>query len=193
MHAQAVIALDDDPEIMASPDRQTRRLTLREFQRQLVERTQRARSDNHSSSLRLAVQAGDQRLLLDVAHTVEVMPCEGVTRVPHTCAWFLGLINCRGQLTGVIDFPGFLGHPVMPWQDTDRLLVLSDTFDTPCALRVTRVPSLVSLSGFSDVSKPDGEPAWVSGIYTDRDAQSWRLLNVSLLMNDPAFLGVVFK
>ncbi len=191
MHAHAVIAPPDGPDSMTSPDRQTRRLALREFQRQLVERTQLARSDNHSQSLRLAVQAGDQRLLLDVAHTFEVILCEGVTPVPHTCAWFLGLINCRGKLTGVIDFPGFLGHPVMPWQDTDRLLVLSDTLAAPCALRVTRVPSLMSLSGFSDPSKPDDEPAWVSGIYTDRDAQSWRLLDLSLLINDPAFLAVV--
>lgn len=193
MHAQAVIALHDDPDSMASPDRHPHRLTLREFQRQLVERTERARSDNHSSSMRLAVQAGDQRLLLDVAHTFEVIPCEGVTRVPHTCAWFLGLINCRGKLTGVIDFPGFLGHPVMPWHDTDRLLVLSDALATPCALRVTRVPSLVSLSGFSETSKTEAEPAWVSRAYTDRDAQSWRLLDLSLLVNDPAFLSVVIK
>ena len=191
MHAQAVIAQHDEPASMAPPDRHAHRLTLREFQRQLVERTERARSDNHSSSLRLAVHAGDQRLLLDVAHTFEVIPCEGVTRVPHTCAWFLGLINCRGKLTGVIDFPGFLGHPVTPWQDTDRLLVLSDTLAVPCALRVTRVPSLVSLSGFSEASKTECEPAWVSRVYNDRDAQSWRLPDLSLLINDPAFLSVV--
>lgn len=193
MHAHAVIAPPDASDSLTPPDRQTRRLALREFQRQLAERTQLARSDNHSQSLRLAVQAGDQRLLLDMAHIFEVIPCEGVTPVPHTCAWYLGLINCRGKLTGVIDFPGFLGHPVMPWQDTDRLLVLSDTLAAPSALRITRVPSLVSLSGFSDPSKPDDEPVWVSGVYTDRDGQSWRLLDLSLLTNDPAFLAVVAK
>lgn len=181
----------DTADSMTPPDRQARRLSLREFQRQLVVRTQHARADNNSPSLRLAVQAGDQRLLLDVAHTFEVIPCEGVTPVPHTCAWFLGLINCRGKLTGVIDFPGFMGYPVMPLQDSDRLLVLSDALAAPCALRVTRVPSLVSLSGFSDGSKPDAEPAWVSGVYIDRDAQPWRLLDLSLLTNDPAFLTVV--
>lgn len=193
MHAQAVVVRRDDPNQMDSMDQYAHRLTLREFQRQLVERTERARLENHGAALRLAVQAGNQHLLLDVAHTFEVIPCEGVTRVPHTCAWFLGLINCRGQLTGVIDFPGFLGHPVMPWQDTDRLLVLSDTLATPCALRVTRVPSLVSLSGFAEAPKTACEPAWVSSVHTDRDGQSWRLLNLPLLINDPLFLSVVAK
>ena len=193
MHAQTVTDSHQEQDRLIAPDRRARRLALREFQRQLAERTQLARSDKHSKPMRLAVQAGDQRLLLDVAHTSEVISGEGVTSVPHTCAWFLGLINCRGKLTGVIDFPGFLGLPVMPWQDTDRLLVLSDTLAVPWALRVTRVPGLVDLSGFSDQSRADNEPAWVNAVYTDRDAQSWRLLDMSLLISDSAFLDVVAR
>lgn len=191
MQANALIEPHDEQGPVALPDRQVRRQALREFQRQLVERTQLARSDHSSKPMRLAVQAGDQRLLLAVAHTTEVIPCEGVTPVPHTRAWFLGLINCRGKLTGVIDFSGFLGYPVKAWQDTDRLLVLSDCLTVPCALRITRVPGLVSLSDFTDQPRPDGEPAWVSAIYSDRHAQSWRLLDLSLLISDPAFLDVV--
>ena len=193
MHAQAVVDSHHERDIMTAPDRQARRLALREFQHQLAERTQLARLNNQSKSMRLAVHAGDQRLLLDVAHTAEVILAEGVARVPHTCTWFLGLINCRGKLTGVIDFPGFLGFPVMPWQDADRLLVLSDTLAVPCALRVTRVPSLVDLSGLSDRSRSDKDPAWVSAVYTDRDAQSWRLLDMLLLISDSTFVDVVTR
>ena len=84
MHAQAVVDSHHERDIMTAPDRQARRLALREFQHQLAERTQLARLNNQSKSMRLAVHAGDQRLLLDVAHTAEVILAEGVTRVPHT-------------------------------------------------------------------------------------------------------------
>lgn len=180
-------------ESLANPARQERRQALREFQRQLVERTQRACSGSSSAQMRLAVQAGEQSILLDIAHTAEVIPYEGIERVPHTCAWFLGLINCRGRLTGVIDFSGFLGHPVRPAQDADRLLVLSDTLAVPCALRVSRVTGLVSLSGFSTQPRPLDEPPWVSSIHVDREARTWRLLDLSLLVGDPVFLDVVSR
>ncbi len=140
--------------------------------------------------MRLAVQAGDQRFLLDIAHTAEVIPYEAVKRGPHTCAWFLGLINCRGRLTGVIDFSDFLGHLVRPAQDSDRLLVLSDALTVPCALRVSRVTGLVSLSGYSSQLKPTDEPDWVRSMYVDRESHPWRLLDLSLLMGDPTFLDV---
>lgn len=180
-------------EVLANPARQDRRQALREFQRQLVERTQRACSGSSSAQMRLAVQAGEQSILLDIAHTAEVIPYEGIERVPHTCAWFLGLINCRGRLTGVIDFSGFLGHPIRPAQDADRLLVLSDTLAVPCALRVSRVTGMVSLSSFSTQPRPLDEPPWVSSIHVDREARTWRLLDLSLLVGDPVFLDVVSR
>ena len=191
MHARSVSEMPIAQDELATSDRQERRQALREFQRQLVERTQLARSGSSSEQMRLAVQAGDQRLLLDVAHTAEVIAYESVKRVPHTCAWFLGLINCRGRLTGVIDLSGFLGRPVRPAQDSDRLLVLSDTLPVPCALRVSRVAGLVSLSGFTSQSRPAGESSWVSSFFVDQESRVWRLLDLPLLMEDPAFLDVV--
>jgi len=191
MHIRSVTEMHAEQDALATPDRQERRQALREFQRQLVERTQLARSGSSSEQMRLAVQAGDQRLLLDVAHTAEVIAYESVKRVPHTCAWFLGLINCRGRLTGVIDLSGFLGRSVSPAQDSDRLLVLSDTLAVPCALRVSRVTGLVSLSSFTSQSKPADESPWVRSFFVDRESRAWRLLDLPLLMEDPAFLNVV--
>ena len=191
MHARSVSEMPIAQDELAASDRQERRQALREFQRQLVERTQLARSNCQSEQMRLAVQAGDQQYLLEVAHTAEVITYEGVKPVPHTCAWFLGLINCRGRLTGVIDLSGFLGRPVRPAQDSDRLLVLSDTLPVPCALRVSRVAGLVSLSGFTSKSRPADESSWVSSFLVDRESRVWRLLDLPLLMEDPAFLDVV--
>lgn len=193
MHARSATETQAEQDVLAPSDRQERREALREFQRQLVERTQRARSGRNSEQMQLAVQAGDQQLLLDIAHTAEVIPYEGIKRVPHTCAWFLGLINCRGRLMGVIDLCGFLGLPVKPSQDSDRLLVLSDTLAVPCALRVSRVTGLVSLSGFTLQSKPADELSWVRSIFADRELRTWRLLDLPLLMEDPAFLDVVAR
>lgn len=191
MQALSPTRASDQHDALASPDRQERRQALREFQRQLVERAQRARSDNNSEQMRLAAQAGDQQLLLDISHIAEVIPYEGVKRVPHTAPWFLGLINCRGKITGVMDFSGFLGHPVKPLQDSDRLLVLSDALEAPCALRVSRVTGLVSLAGFSLQSKSADEPGWVQSVFLDRESRIWRLLDLPLLMRDPEFLDVV--
>ena len=191
MQALPSTQASDSHDALASPDRQARRQALREFQRELVERTQRARVGNNSEQMRLAVQAGDQQLLLDIAHAAEVIAYEGVKRVPHTAVWFLGLINCRGRITGVMDFSGFLGHPVKPLQDSDRLLVLSDALEVACAVRVSRVTGLVSLSDFSMQSKSADEPAWVRSVFVDRESRTWRLLDLPLLMGDPKFLDVV--
>jgi twitching motility protein PilI len=193
MHAELATEMHPQQDVLPAPSRQERRQALREFQRQLVERAHLARSGSNSEQMRLAVQAGDQQLLLDVAHTAVVIPNEGIKRVPHTCAWFLGLINCRGRLMGVIDLSGFLGRPVKPPQDSDRLLILSDTLAVPCALRVSRVTGLVSLSGFTLQSKPADESPWVRSFYVDRESRSWRLLDLPLLMEDPAFLDVVAR
>lgn len=180
-------------QVTDSSSRQARRQALREFQHQLVERTQRARADKQLVQKRLAVRAGQQRLLLEVACTSEVIVWEGVTRVPHTRAAFLGLINCRGRLTGVIDFAAFLGEPDRSTQDTDRLLVLSDTLDMPCALRVTQVVGLVSLAGFTASPPPASEPVWVTSVLTDPDSQRWRLLDLSALVHDPAFIQIAHQ
>ena len=191
MQARSPTQTSDQHDGFVSPDRQERRQALREFQRQLVERAQRARSAKNSEPMRLAAQADDQHLLLDVAHTAEVIPYEGVKRVPHTATWFLGLVNCRGRITGVMDFSGFLGRPVKPLQDSDRLLVLSDALEAPCALRVSRVTGLVALSGFSLQSKSADEPGWVRSVFVDRESRMWRLLDLPLLMGDPKFLNVM--
>jgi len=191
MHEQPISEMRIEQDELSTPDRQERRQALREFQRQLVERTQLALSSSNSGQMRLAVQAGDQQYLLDVVHIAEIIAYEGVHPVPHTCAWFIGLINCRGRLTGVIDLSGFLGCPVRPAQDSDRLLVLSDTLPVPCALRVSRVTGLVSLSGFISQSRPAGESSWVSSFFVDRESRAWRLLDLPMLMEDPAFLDVV--
>ena len=178
-------------DMAVSTVRPSRRQTLREFQQQLVERTQRAGEQRKNELLRLALHVGDQRLLIDVADATEVIPFEGVTPVPHTRDWFLGLINCRGKLNGVIDFAGFLGQPVAPVRDSDRLLVLSDALPAPCALRISRVAGLVSLSGLSSQPRPSDEPVWVTGLYVDREAVCWRMTDLAQLMLVPAFLDVI--
>jgi hypothetical protein len=61
----------------------------------------------------------------------------------------------------------------------------------PCALRVSRVTGLVSLSSFTSQSKPADESPWVKSFFVDRESRAWRLLDLPLLMEDPAFLNVV--
>ena len=83
--------------------------SLQEFQQQLSLRMQQARRAHASSQACLAVTTGVRRWLFELAHTAEMLPLAGLTPVPFTRPWFLGLINHRSQLTGVIDLDAFAG------------------------------------------------------------------------------------
>ena len=80
----------------------SRRLNLREFQQDLIDRMQ-AKSRTGDQISTLGVQIAEQNWLVDMHDLSGVLPLPPLTAAPLAKPWFLGMINVRGALYGVRD------------------------------------------------------------------------------------------
>ena len=110
------------------------RVSLRDYQRELAERLKVAGTAGTSS--KLAVQAGAERWLVDMAEASEVIPVPPIAPVAQTRPWFKGLANVRGNLYSVVDFPAFLGGKGVALGEQSRLLLIAPRYRVGAALLV---------------------------------------------------------
>jgi twitching motility protein PilI len=108
---------------LSKPDKE---LALRDYQRDLLTRTQSAQQSSSVSQKRLAFSAGGYRWLIQMENAIEIMPMPHVVPVPGTYDWLRGLMNYRGRLVSVIDFNRLLAGPEASKNNDDRLIILSD-------------------------------------------------------------------
>ena len=155
---------------LSKPDKE---LALRDYQRDLLTRTQSAQQSNSFSQKHLAFSAGGYRWLIQMEDAIEIMPIPSVMAVPCTYDWFRGLMNYRGRLVSVIDFNRLLAGPEAPKNKNDRLIVLSDRLSVPCALQVAHLSGLLDLN-FSQTkssARGDGDhmipPVDAQGVHVD--------------------------
>jgi twitching motility protein PilI len=163
---------------------------LREFQAQLVERMQAARSGAMVQASMLGLRVGETHWLLDLPEAGEIVPFAGVTRVPLTKPWYLGLGNIRGNLVGIIDFAQFLGMAPTPIDKESRIVSFSTTLTFNCGLLVSRVMGLRKLADMERQESDDDASPWKGHRYVDRDAQAWTEIRLSEIVKDPQFLHV---
>jgi twitching motility protein PilI len=163
---------------------------LRDFQQQLTQRLQQARSMRSAAQSCIAVSTGLRRWLFDLRHTAELLPLAGVTPVPFTRDWYLGLTNHRSQLTGVIDLDAFVGASSVPWQAGDRLLALSSSLPLRCAIRVTQMVGVIDRASFRPVPNDATQVAWCPLSFSDVDELRWDWVDLPVLMRTPAFLEI---
>jgi twitching motility protein PilI len=171
------------------PDGSARRTRLREFQSQLVERMQAARTGVDTRVSQLGVVIGQRRWLLSLQEAGEIVSVGSITKVPLTHEWFLGLTNIRGNLISVIDFSQFQGHGASTIDKESRIVAFAPSLSFNCGLLVTRVLGLRNVADMEQKSDPNSLP-WSSQHYVDRDSQVWTELNLSLVVQDPLFLQV---
>jgi twitching motility protein PilI len=163
------------------------RVSLRDYQRELAERLRQAGSTATSS--KLAVQAGEDRWLVDLGEASEVIPVPAITPVPQTRPWFKGLANVRGHLYSVVDFPAFLGGAPVPLTEQARLLLFADRFRASAALLVTSSLGLRSPAQWQ--ARESSAPAtWLRAEYLDDAGAAWKELDVAGLVRDEGFLVV---
>src|SRR3989449_10972496 len=93
--------------------RRAAKLSLRAFQQELATRVA-AKTASQVEQSRLGIACADERWLIRLADAGEVIAVPQMATVPLTKPWYLGVANIRGNLYGVIDFAGFLGHPLEP-------------------------------------------------------------------------------
>jgi twitching motility protein PilI len=167
------------------------RVSLRDYQRELAERLKQAGSAGTAS--KLAVQAGAERWLVDMAEANEVIPVPQITPVAQTRGWFKGLANVRGNLYSVVDFPAFLGGTPVPLTEQARLLLVADRFRASTALLINgslglRNPAQMKARERAGQAQ---EPApWLRAEYVDEAGGAWKELDLAVLVRDESFLVV---
>jgi twitching motility protein PilI len=177
--------------VITKPDRGARRTRLREFQAQLVERMQAARSGEQQHASQLGVVIGQMRWLLNLQEAGEIMSVGAITKVPLTQAWFLGLTTNRGNLISVIDFAAYLGGPPTHIDKESRIVSFAPALSFNSGLLVSRIMGLRNMSIMELQPMPqDSSPPWSRNRYVDQDAQVWTELSLSTIIQDPQFLHV---
>ncbi|KYC28896.1 Chemotaxis signal transduction protein [Sterolibacterium denitrificans] len=181
-----------------------KRLSLREFQAGLAERLSSAARGADSRAL-LGIQAGNGYWLLGLADAGEIVPLASLpsraslTPVALTKPWFVGLVNIRGVLYGVVDFSLFQGGEPTPLNDDARLLLIGTRYGSNSALLVSRTLGLKNPDGLECVAEVEAAaesgPAqsWIGETYCDRQdavAPRWRRLRVQPLLVHPEFLDI---
>ncbi|KON81155.1 chemotaxis protein CheW [Azoarcus sp. PA01] len=165
-----------------------KRLSLREFQEDLVRRFAEARSgDRHAL---LGVQAGAENWLINLTDTGEIAPPPPLVPVPLACEWFRGLVNVRGTLFSVVDFSAFHdGAPIDPG-GAARLLLVGMRHGVNCALLVSRAIGLRSPDDFHpDRNGGDDARPWVQARVRDARERLWLKLDVPQLLAHRSFLN----
>jgi twitching motility protein PilI len=164
-----------------------RRVSLREFQQDLVRRLNEAAASD-APSARLGVQVGPEFWLVRLEEAGEVMPVPAIARVPLTRGWFRGLANIRGNLFSVIDLSAFQGGEPTPHTPDSRLLLVAERYNLNAALMVNRMLGLRNLQHFEPHAAAEAERPWEAGRYTGRDGQVWRELSMNALVYSEGFL-----
>lgn len=177
--------------VFKKPDTAGRRTRLREFQSQLVERMQAARSGVDARVNQLGVMIGETRWLLNLQEAGEIVSVGSITQVPLTQDWFLGLSNIRGNLISVIDFARFQGLAQSPIDKDCRIVAFAPALSFNSGLLVSRVMGLRNIAEMELQANPSvAATPWSTQRYIDRESQVWTELNLSLVVQDPQFLHV---
>jgi len=167
-----------------------RRERLREFQSQLLERMQAARSSEAASANQLGVMIGQTRYLLNLREAGEIVSVGHITPVPLTRDWYLGLLNIRGNLIGVIDIQRFQGQPPVEINSDCRVIAFSTGLAFNAGLLVTKVLGLRNVAEMTAQQIGTDENGWMQQSYVDGNAQTWFELNLSNLIQDGSFLHI---
>ncbi len=171
---------------------------LRQYQLQLIERIQAARSGALAARKELGVMLGGRACLLDLTQLGEIVIATGVQiqAVPLAQDWYLGLAAMRGRLTAVIDLARYMGEPACVGGSHGRIITFSPRLGLNCALLVERVLGLRQLRAMQSVPMPDAPPralpSWAAQALRDSEGQQWLRLDLAQLAQSERFLDAGF-
>ena len=169
------------------------KLNLRAFQQELATRLA-AKTSAQVEQSRLGIACAGEQWLIRLADAGEVTAVPQTASVPLTKPWYLGISNIRGNLYGVIDFAGFLGHPlepIAPGTSETRLVLFGPRVgELRAGLIVHRVLGLRNLAELSKSEPPAGAPAWYGARWTETGGAVWQEIDLARLAQDAAFLQV---
>ncbi|MYM23365.1 chemotaxis protein CheW [Duganella sp. FT135W] len=159
-----------------------RRSRLRQYQVQLLERMQAAKTGAAEGGRELGVMIGGRLCLLDLTQISEIVPLQATTPVPLTQDWYLGLANIRGHLTGVIDLARYQQRSAGDAAPAERrLITFAPGLGFNCALLVERVLGLRKLAEMEAVADDE---------FRDSEGQQWLRIDLAQLVQEPRFVQV---
>lgn len=171
------------------------RQALKELQIRLAERLQLAKTQG-VAPLWLAVEAGSKKYLFPLAQSGEIFPWVSIQTVSYTQAWFLGVVNLRGGLYGVVDLASYVsGQASLATNEfarsDSRLVALNSALEVNCVLLIDKLAGLRKQDAFIDFSarEPDA-PAFLGNQYLDLNGASWQEINLQLLAQEIHFLTI---
>jgi twitching motility protein PilI len=169
------------------------KLDLRAFQRELATRLA-AKTAAQVEQSRLGIACAGAQWLIRLADAGEVIAMPQTASVPMTKPWYLGIANIRGNLYGVIDFAGFLGHPlepIAPGASQARLVLFGPRAgELRAGLVVHRVLGLRNLAELARSEPPQDAPGWYGPRWTESAGAVWQEIDLARLAQDAAFLQV---
>ncbi len=171
------------------------REALRELQTRLASRVQAARSEGVSAAW-LAVSAGDQNYLFPLVQSGEIFPLTNIQPVPYSRPWFMGVMNLRGGLFGVVDLASFLGGGAARIRTEQSLadssvVTFNLALDINCALMVDGLAGLRKADAFVSTSAPEpGSPTCFGHRFIDLAGLQWQEINLRTLAQAPEFLSI---
>ncbi len=174
----------------------SKRQGIQELQARLASRLA-AKDQTGALATWLAVEAGGHRFLLPLGQSGELFHPGPLVTVPYARSWFLGLVNLRGALYGVVDLVNlpWLGVAERPrkWTDSphSRLIVLPSMGDTLCALAVDRVLGLKASQEFQlATGEANGLPEGLGRRLVDQEGTNWLEIDLVKLSALPEFLDI---
>jgi twitching motility protein PilI len=172
-----------------------KRISLREFQRDLAARLGSAQRGETSRAL-LGVESGrgsDRLWLLDLTDSGEIAPLSSLgtlTPVALTKPWFAGVVNIRGTLYSVVDFSAFRGGEATPRNSEARVLLIGARHGSNSALLFNRTLGLHAPNDLVPANTGVDAAPWQGKAYTDPQGQRWTHLNIPALLADNSFLDI---
>lgn len=169
---------------------------LRQYQLQLHERVQAARSGALAGRKDLGVLLGGRHCLLDLTQLGEIVIPAGlqIQGVPLAQDWYLGLSAMRGRLTAIIDLARYMGQPACGITGESRLITFAPRLGLDCAVLVERVLGLRQQRGMLAMAPqpaPHDAP-WAAQALRDSEHQHWLRLDLAQLAQAERFLDAGF-
>jgi twitching motility protein PilI len=181
-----------------------KREALRELQTRLAKRLQTAQSEGLSVSW-LAVRAAGHNYLLPLAQSGEIVALSALQQAPYTKPWFLGVLNIRGNLFGVVGLADFVrasgapapgpvtatttATPTAPLEAS--VVTLNTGLEVNCGLQVDSLAGLRGADAFASSSAAaPGAPEFFGLCFVDTEGQRWQEINLRALSRFAPFLSI---
>jgi twitching motility protein PilI len=161
----------------------SKRLNLREFQQNLIDRLQ-AKDMSEDPVSTLGVQIAGKNWLVELADIGEVLPLPKLISVPFTKPWFRGVANVRGNLYSVADMAAYDHNGEASGDSNNRVLLVAERYAFNAALLVDRVLGLRDARAWQK-NEVDGQTE-----YQDEQGNHWHKMDIPGLLEQAEFLQI---